>query len=167
MKTEVTAEMILKALNTHYCESIFITDGDGTIIFVNELGAQRLGVTREELMYRNVKDLVQDGVYGRSTTMIAIETKEECIAPLKPGDKNSTVSHSVPLLDENGDVIMVVTNNMSMEHSREWEAILKNERQIAERLRRELDNLKLQSDERDIVIESPEMRRLFRSPDQG
>lgn len=161
MQSNVTTEMILSALNTHYCESIFITDGDGVIIFVNELGAQRLGVAREKLMYKNVRDLVEEGVYGRSTTLMAIETKEECIARLNPDDRESTVSHSVPLLDENGEVIMVVTNNMSLEHSGEWESILKNERQIAERLRRELDNLKLQSDERDIVIESPEMRRIY------
>ena len=137
MTKKLTAEDILGALNTHYCESIFITDGEGKVIFVNELGAER-----DKLMNRNVKDLVSEGMYERSTTLTAIETKRDAVGTLNPDDGKSSVSHSVPVLDEKGNVIMVVTNNMNKEHSREWEEILKKERQVSERLRRELDNLR-------------------------
>ena len=142
MTKKLTAEDILGALNTHYCESIFITDGEGKVIFVNELGAERMGTERDKLMNRNVKDLVSEGMYERSTTLTAIETKRDAVGTLNPDDGKSSVSHSVPVLDEKGNVIMVVTNNMNKEHSREWEEILKKERQVSERLRRELDNLR-------------------------
>lgn len=62
MKKKFTAEEILKALNEHYKESIFITDGEGNIIFVNEVGAKRIGPPREELMYKNVRKLVEEGI---------------------------------------------------------------------------------------------------------
>ena len=35
MQKKFTAEEILAALNQYYKESIFITDGEGNIIFVN------------------------------------------------------------------------------------------------------------------------------------
>ena len=60
MAEKLTSEDILKALNTHYCESIFITDGEGKVIFVNELGAERMGTNRENLMNRNVRDFLSE-----------------------------------------------------------------------------------------------------------
>ena len=147
MANKLTAEDILEALNTHYCESIFITDGEGKIIFVNQLGAERMGTERDKLMGRNVNDLVSEGMYEKSTTLAAIETKQDAVGTLNPDDEKSSVSHSVPVLDADGNVIMVVTNNMNKEHSREWEEILKRERQVSERLRRELDNLRDQEEE--------------------
>ena len=40
MQKKFTAEEILAALNQYYKESIFITDGEGNIIFVNEVGSR-------------------------------------------------------------------------------------------------------------------------------
>ncbi len=160
MTEKLTSEDILKALNTHYCESIFITDGEGKVIFVNELGAERMGTKRENLMNRNVREFLSEGMYERSTTLTAIETKQDAVGTLNPDDDRSSVSHSVPVLDDNGDVIMVVTNNMNKEHSREWEQILKRERQVTERLRRELDNLRDQEEE-PLIAHSPQMQKIY------
>ena len=159
-KRTYTAEMILEALNTYYHESIFITDGEGNIIFVNELGAERIGAPREKLMHRNVKELLEEGLYEQSTVLMAIETKKESTATLTYKTKNSSVSHSVPILDENGNVVMVVTNNMSLEHSKEWGQILDREREVTERLRRELDYLRLKDHSR-LIANSPAMKNLI------
>ncbi len=159
MKAEYTAAQILDALVAHYHESIFVTDGEGNIIFVNELGAERVGVPREKLMHCNVRQLVEEGVYERSTVLMAIETKKESVATLTYKTKNSSVSRSVPVLDEDGNVIMTVTNNMSSEHSREWEEILDRERAVTERLQRELDYLRLRDQSR-LVAKSPAMKNV-------
>ena len=94
------------------------------------------------------------------STLTAIETKQDAVGTLNPDDDRSSVSHSVPVLDDNGDVIMVVTNNMNKEHSREWEQILKRERQVTERLRRELDNLRDQEEE-PLIAHSPQMQKIY------
>ena len=160
MKLEFTPEQILDALVTYYHESIFVTDGEGNIIFVNEPGAERVGVPREELMHCNVRQLLDEGVYERSTVLMAIETKKESVATLTYKTKNSSVSHSVPVLDEEGNVAMVVTNNMSSEHSREWEEILNRERAVTERLQRELDYLRLKDQSR-LIANSPAMKNVI------
>ena len=124
MQKKFTAEEILAALNQYYKESIFITDGEGNIIFVNEVGAERIGPPREELMYKNVKQLVKEGVYDKSTSLTAIQTKQDAVSALTYRTKNSSISHSIPVLDARGNVEMVVTTNMSMEHNKEWEEII-------------------------------------------
>ena len=43
MTKNYTAEDILQALSTHYKEPIFVSDGEGNVIFVNDIGAERIG----------------------------------------------------------------------------------------------------------------------------
>ena len=161
---EYEAKQILDALRDYYDESIFITDGNGVVIFINELGAKRLNSTVNEIMGKDVRDLMKSGMYEKSTTLQAIQTKKESIATLNPSKKDSNVSHSVPVLDDKGNVIMVVTNNMSLEHSKEWESILTKEREITARLRRELDYIKEMEDTK-LIANDPKMTKIFESID--
>lgn len=101
MEKTYTAEEILEAISTHYQESIFVSDGEGNVLFVNDIGAERVGAkNREEVMHKNVRQLVQDGYYENSPILQSISTKEEAFATLAYHGKNTSVSHSVPVLDE-------------------------------------------------------------------
>ncbi len=164
MKEFFSPQAILDAIGTYYAESIFITDGEGTILFINEVAAERLGAQREELLHKNVRDLMAGGLYKQSSTLRAIETKKESTAALSPNRANPSVSHSVPVLDENGTVRLVITNNMSAEHSQEWTRIMAEERRATERLRRELDYLRLK-DHKVIIAQSAAMRRVISAVD--
>ncbi|MCQ2560654.1 MAG: sigma 54-interacting transcriptional regulator [Clostridia bacterium] len=157
--TENIVQDILNAISDYYSESIFVTDGEGNVIFVNKIGAERLNSTPEKLIGRNVDSMVSEGLYGQSTTRKAIQTKRPFAARLFPDRKDSNVSKSVPILDEKGDVRMVITANMSPEHSKDWDTILSQEHEIAERLRRELDNLR-SSQNVNIICESMQMKQV-------
>jgi len=161
-----SAEEILEALTYYYDESIFVTGSEGEVIFVNELGAQRLGCTREEILHKNVRDLLKDGKYDNSTVLVAMDTKKPYTGQISEGKmgRTSTVSHSVPVLDDDGNVSMVVTNNMSKERSEEWESIMRREHEATERLKRELDYLRDNSNN-EIYANSPSMKTLLKSVD--
>jgi PAS domain S-box-containing protein len=160
--TEKEKDALIEALRTHYRDSIFVTDGYGNITFANEVSSQRLGVPISELEGRNVSDLVKEGVYGHSTVMEAIETKQEVAGEINFTDDLHTFSNSVPIMDENGKVIMVVTNNMSIARGKEWEEIISREKQKADMLKRELDYLRLR-DKSVIIANSHEMREILNS----
>ncbi len=165
MYRNYSAEEILEAITKYYTESVFITDGDGIVVFVNDIGAERLNAKREQLIGRNVDELVGEGVYEQSTTRRAIETGKACIATLDPGKKSSTVSHSTPVLDDSGRVVMVVTANMSLEHNKEWESILSEERELTARLRREIDNLRLNETTKVVIKFSDSIKRIYHNID--
>ena len=162
MRNQFTAEEILEALNKYYKESIFITDGEGNIIFVNEVGAKRIGPPREELMHKNVGQLVKEGVYDKSTSLTAIQTKKDAVSALTYRTKNSSISHSIPVLDAHGNVEMVVTTNMSMEHNKEWEEIIAKERAAMARMKRELDHLRLKGHSH-MIVGSPAMQNVMQT----
>lgn len=136
------AEELLDALVDHYKESIFITDRDGTVVFANEVSARHMGTTLDKILYRNVRDIIRDGIYTRSTAMEAARTKKPVIAAIHPERPDSSISHSVPVLDENGEVKLVVTNNMGDSKFREWEKVLTREREKIQRVQIELDYLR-------------------------
>lgn len=159
---KITPEEILKALETHYSESIFITDGEGNIIFVNEVGADRLNNTIDGLMGKNVKDLVEKGMYEKSTALGAIRTKKPFTGMITEG--RDTLSHSVPLLDDDGKVEMVLTSNMSTARYKEWERMIAEERDRVEKLRREIDNLRTQNPI-SIIAKSAARRKILENAD--
>lgn len=154
------AEKILEALHDHYEESIFITDGEGRLIFVNKVAAERLHTDLEFLEGKTVDELMEAGVYSQSTTKGAIRTKQPFTGALDTDPEKVTYSNSVPVLDENGEVVMVVTNNMSLEHNVEWEKIINAHRVETSRLQREREFLRLQ-DQRVLVANSPKMKNLL------
>ena len=151
---------ILEAIGEYYEESVFITDGKGDVIFVNRIGAERLGTSRENLIGRNVNELIAEGIYQHSTTLDVIRTRQPIIAEINAIGDDHSFSHSVPVLDEDGNVAMVVTNNMSMRHSKEWESVIAGERRQSEILRRTLDHLRL-NDQRIIVAASKVMQNVL------
>ena len=127
---------IIDALRDYYEESIFVTDGDGNIVFANKLAAQRLGTTIDQLEGRNVRDLMADGLYENSTVLEAIRTKQTVVGSLGGNRDMVTYSNSVPIFDTDGNVEMVVTNNMSLKRNLEWEQIISRDREENARLRR-------------------------------
>ena len=160
--TRSESEKLLEALREHYRESIFVTDGLGNVTFANRVASERMGIPIPELEGKNVQDMVDEGLYQRSTVMEAIKTKHEVAAEINNSDDHRSFSNSVPVIDEDGRVTMVVTNNMSIEHNKEWEEIIGREKQKADLLRRELDYLKLQ-DTRVIIAKSKEMKEILNS----
>jgi PAS domain S-box-containing protein len=160
--TEKEKDDLIEALRDYYRDSIFVTDGNGNVIFVNDVASQRVGLPMDELRGRNVHDMVEEGVYSYSTVMEAIRTKREVAAEINSTDDLHTFSNSVPVFDEKGEVRMVVTNNMSIERSKEWEEIIGREKLKADMLRRELDYLRLR-DKRVIIANSREMKDILNS----
>lgn len=138
----INAEELLDALIAHYNESIFITDKDGMVVFANEVSVRNLGTTLEKVLYRNVRDIISDGIYTHSTAMEAARTKKPVIAAINPERPDSSISHSVPVLDENGEVRMVVTDNIGDNKFREWEKVLAREREKFQRVQTELNYLR-------------------------
>ncbi|MCR5181597.1 MAG: sigma 54-interacting transcriptional regulator [Clostridia bacterium] len=155
-------DKLIEALRDYYRESIFVTDGSGTVVFANEVASQRVGLPLDELIGRNAQDMVSEGVYSYSTVMESIRTKREVAAEINSSDDLHTFSNSVPVMDKNGRVELVVTNNMSIEHSKEWEEIIGREKQKTDMLKRELDYLRLR-DKRVIIANSKEMKDILNS----
>lgn len=89
-------------------DGIVVSDGKGYIIRVNKAYQHMTGITADEYVGKHVKELLQAGYVGRTTSDIVIEHKTVLHVTDIRNNKELLLT-SVPVLNEAGDVIRVVT----------------------------------------------------------
>ena len=98
--------------------NIFVTDGKGRVIYVNDHAVQALKVPREQLLRMSIHELVSRGTTDRAATIDVLETKRESIRLVNlPG--GSTAVYSKPLFGKDGEIQYVVSlsqNRAVVEH---------------------------------------------------
>jgi transcriptional regulator with PAS, ATPase and Fis domain len=89
--------------------AIFVTDKDGNVLLSNSTTALTLDMSLDRLLRSNMNDLVKKGFYSKSFAAEAAEKKCVRSGVLKTKLNFIQYSSSTPILDENGEVILVVT----------------------------------------------------------
>jgi PAS domain S-box-containing protein/TyrR family helix-turn-helix protein len=91
-------------------DSIFVTDAKGNVLSLNDAYTRITGIKAEDLIGKNMYDLVEQGLYDRSATIMVIETKKS--ATFVQNIKNGTtlLVTGNPIFDENGELVRVLTN---------------------------------------------------------
>ncbi|VBB06702.1 pas fold [Lucifera butyrica] len=97
-------------INSSY-DGIFITDGDGTVIRLNEAYERITGVKAGQVTGKNMAALVKEGVYDQSVTLLVLQRGESVTInqTVKPTNKHILVTGN-PVFNERGQIIRVVTN---------------------------------------------------------
>ncbi|MCI8647847.1 MAG: sigma 54-interacting transcriptional regulator [Firmicutes bacterium] len=96
-------------------DSIFITDAHGKCLYVNPAYQQNTSVLPEEVLDRNVRDIVKEGTLftgGASLDVIEQKTKVfrlSTIHKMQPPQVGYAVG--VPIFDDNGDLFQVVVSS--------------------------------------------------------
>jgi len=104
----INLDMLMWIIDNIY-GNIFVTDGKGKILFVNQNTADALGISREELSSMNAIENLERGIMSRSTTLEALALKKTIVGGFQVNDDVEYISTSTPLLDENGEVQLVMT----------------------------------------------------------
>lgn len=102
--------MQLDAIIESSYDGLYITDGEANTLRVNQAYERISGLKREDLIGRNMRDLVQEGVLDRSVTLEVLRLLEPVtIMQDIAGDKRVIVTGN-PIFDKQGKISLVVTN---------------------------------------------------------
>lgn len=104
-------------------DGIYISDGKGKTLFVNEAYTRTTGITKDEVVGRTVKEISDEGkLYKGAVTMEVIEKKEvvNSLGKSFKNDKDLLVT-GTPIFDEEGNVRLVVINNRDISGLKELE----------------------------------------------
>lgn len=91
-------------------DGIFITDGEANILKVNNAYERITGLKRDDLIGRNMRDLEREGVISKSCTLIVLKNREGATIEQEFLNGARALVSSNPIFDDNGKIIMVVTN---------------------------------------------------------
>ena len=123
----------LKLVLQHMSDSVFVTDDEGRILMLNPASQALLGIHIDGAVNTSVQELMGDGIYEPSTALEAARRKITVTSLVRAHNGQEMMAISRPVLDAQGNVILVITSSRS-------------KRQIDEFLANALREEKLQSD---------------------
>jgi PAS domain S-box-containing protein/TyrR family helix-turn-helix protein len=152
-----------QAVLDHSYYGIYILDGRGTVLKVNDVAADLIGLKKEEVIGINIQDLVKKGVIEKSLTPSILKTKKPLTRPLFVKTSNKYIMASgLPVLDERGNVLFVVVIEHDMTIVRELRKQLEQAKQVAETVKNVLsDRNLLELKNREIIADAPAMKQVL------
>ncbi|AFQ43692.1 sigma-54 interaction domain-containing protein [Desulfosporosinus meridiei] len=157
-------QQFLQQIIDNSYDSIFVTDKYGNVLLANSGTGVFMGYTTEELIGKNVENLVKKGAYDWSPTMKAIKTRTVVSGIVRNKHGIQEMATSKPLLDEKGEIVMVITNARDKDLVEEYIAALEKERSIVHRYKTAVEYLsEVDSGNKEIVAESPQMKQIIKT----
>ena len=154
----------LKAIFRGSSDGLWVHDRNGKIININTVSEMINGIRAKDVVGKSVYDLIADGVFEGVVTPEILRTKRQfsTLSYIKKTGKKVLVT-GTPILDEDGNVSLIVSNERDLTH---WNAVkedLEQSRKVAEKYKDEFEALsRLESGQPEIVAESQEMRQVLR-----
>lgn len=112
---EFTREQLYAILESSY-DGIYITDGEGRFLNINNRLLQMTGYKKEDVIGTYAQDLVKTGVINKSIVEMVIERKERIT--INQSVKGMTIKEimvtATPILDEKGNIKFIVANVRDM-----------------------------------------------------
>jgi PAS domain S-box-containing protein len=99
----------LEAIIENTYDGLYITDGNAVTLRVNRAYERITGIRRQEVVGRDMKELVKSGVFNRSVTLEVLEKKKTStfIQEVRTGKK--VIVTGTPIFNDDGNIEMVVT----------------------------------------------------------
>ncbi len=141
-------------------DPIFVTDSDGNVLLSNSTTALTLDMSLDQLLRSNVGDLVKNGYYTKSYALEAVEKKCVVKGELTTKLNMKQLSVSTPIMDEEGNVVLVITVGKPAETAAK--CMSPEEREMVNRRKREVEYLRSYVLDTDAVVaESRSMREIL------
>jgi PAS domain S-box-containing protein len=144
-------------------DGIWVCDGHGKVIDINEASEKLNGIHAADIIGKNVIDLVEVGLFDRSVTLEVLETKRQVsiIQKIKRTEK-LLLATGTPAFDDDGHIFLVVVNERDMTQLNAIQKQLENSRMVTEKYKDKLAELSLlELKEQEIVAEDKKMRQVL------
>ncbi|MCP4623553.1 MAG: PAS domain S-box protein [bacterium] len=145
-------------------DGLWVHDSDGTVININTVSEMINGIRARDVIGKSIYELIDKGVFEGVVTPEILRTKRQfsTLSYVKKTQKKVLVT-GTPILDENGNVSLIVSNERDLTHWNAVKADLERSRKVAEKYKDEFEELSLlESGQTEIVAESREMKQVLR-----
>ena len=155
MKDKNYIEKLHMVLETSY-DGIYITDGDANTILINKSYERITGLKRENLLGRNMAEIVKEGVMSEVTSLQVLKNKETVTLNQMFNTGKSALVTSTPLFDENGEIVMIVSNVRDITELKELQEKVKETKSENRKHKGLIEELKLQIANNEYIVAEDE-----------
>lgn len=157
-------ELIFEAIMKHSKDGLFVVDARGTVVMVNHATEEMFDFDGRAVLGRNVKDLVDEGFYQPSVSLLVIREKK-AITLIQTTHKGKRIlSTGIPIFDDAGEVRFVLVNDRDISHINRLADTLVVEDGQEEAFRMDFSDLGIAANLLEgMVIRSPAMEQVIRT----
>lgn len=142
-------------------DEIFVTDGEGVVVRVNQSGEKLYGVKAEEMVGKKAEELSKQGYFSPPLTpQILLEKKRLSIVQTTRDGKTIYVTGN-PVFDQQGKIVRIVFNIRDMTDFTLLERRLEETESLLSTYRAELVELTGTVPKAEIVVHSEAMKRVI------
>lgn len=158
-KTQEVKEQLNTVIQSSF-DGIVETDDQGNILIINDAYARITGINREEMIGRNVQDLVRNGYYDRSVSLMVIEQGKPVTIEqkLKTGKKLLVTGN--PVFNERGKLIRIITNARDLTELEQLRQDMEQAQELSRHYQEELRKMRI-SQESNFVAESQQSKDII------
>jgi PAS domain S-box-containing protein len=156
------AQKELDAILDTSSESMYITDGEGKTLRINNACNRITGLEKDVVVGMNVRDLVDKGLFNQSSTLEVLKTRSKVTILQNVTDRVVIVT-GTPLFDEKGNIWRVVSSARDITELNRWKNQTEEERRLKDQYYSELVDMKvdqLKRGEGDFIASSAAMQQV-------
>jgi len=144
-------------------DGIWVCDGKGKVLSFNAASAKLNGIKPDEVIGKNVNDLLENKEFDQSVTAKVIASnKQETVMQYIARTKRFLLSTGTPSFDRNGKIDLIVINERDMTELNMLRKQVEEGQKVKEKITEELSELTLLELERNAIIaESSKMRQIL------
>ncbi len=143
-------------------EGLWICDGEANVLRVNPASERLNGIRAAQVVGRNMRDLVGEGLFDRSATLEVIRTRAP-VNMLQSRQGRKLVLTGNPVFDDGGKLIRVVVNERDITEIDGLQRELEEQEAMRDRFRDQMLEMQLETVEaRRVIARSPCMQRALR-----
>jgi PAS domain S-box-containing protein len=143
-------------------DGLWICDHEGKVIRINKASERINEVKAEDVIGKNMKDLIAEGIFDRSVTLEVLKRKTSVTMIQKiKGEKKILVTGN-PIFDERGEITFVVTNDRDITELDNLRNQLQETQALARGYISKLSEIEMKGvDLTNIIFRSEEMQRII------
>ncbi|MCP1358690.1 sigma-54 interaction domain-containing protein [Aneurinibacillus migulanus] len=141
-------------------DGIYVVDGAGVTLLVNQAYEQIAGFDRRELIGKHMNELMEDGYLDQSVSLLVLEQKRRIPLMQTLGGKKEVIVTGNPVFDEEGNIQFVITSVCDITALNETKRQLEKARNFSE-LQKNRYVYQGHSDKEKFIFQSEQMQRVY------
>ena len=142
-------------------DGLWICDHEGKVVRINKTAEKLHDVKAEEVVGRNMKDLVVEGLIDKSATLATLETKTSVTMIQYIKGKKKLLVSSSPIVNKNGEITFIVCNDRDIQELDHLRSQLQETQALARVYSSRLAELEMKGvDFSSLIFRSPDMGRV-------
>ncbi len=151
-----------EAIINSMSDGLWVCDGQANVLLINPASARLNSIEPAQVVGRNMKALLEEGVFDRSATLEVLRTGKP-VNMLQSRRGRKLVLTGVPVRDDAGVLIRVVVNERDVTEIESLQRDLEEQEAIKERARDEMQEMRIEMVEsRRVIAKSPAMQQALR-----